>query len=91
MFVGPGVVTTNDDTMGATAPTARCAAPRCGARAGSAAARCSRPGVEVGEEAFVGRRRGGDARRAPAGGRDGRAGAVVREVADEELIERWRR
>ena len=54
MFVGPGVVTTNDDTMGRHPPGTTLRGPRsCGAPAGSAAARCSLPGVEIGEEAFV--------------------------------------
>ena len=65
-------------------------ARRCGAPAGSAAASCCAPGVELGEEAFV-----------AAGAvvtRDVPARAVVmgvparvvREVEDRDLVEHWR-
>jgi acetyltransferase-like isoleucine patch superfamily enzyme len=89
VFVGPGVTLTNDNTMGRhqpgppDAPTLRRAC-----RIGGGAVIC--PGVEVGEEAFVG-----------AGAvvtEDVPARAVVvgvparkiREVGDEDLLERWR-
>jgi acetyltransferase-like isoleucine patch superfamily enzyme len=89
VFVGPGVTLTNDNTMGRhdpappDAPTLRRAC-----RVGGGAVIC--PGVEVGEEAFVG-----------AGAvvtQDVPARAVVvgvparqiRDVGDEDLLERWR-
>jgi acetyltransferase-like isoleucine patch superfamily enzyme len=90
VFLGPGASTTNDDTMGRHGPeyALRGATIRRAARIGGSAVLV--PGVEVGEEAFV-----------AAGAvvtKDIPARAVVmgvparqvREVADEELLERWR-
>ena len=90
VFVGPGVVTTNDSSMGrhAHGETLRGATLRRACRIGAGAVLT--PGVEIGEEAFV-----------AAGAvvtRDVPARAVVmgvparvvREVADEDLLERWR-
>ncbi len=90
VFVGPGASTTNDDTMGRHGPghALRGATLRRACRIGGSAVLC--PGVEVGEEAFV-----------AAGAvvtRDVAARAVVmgvparvvREVAGEDLLERWR-
>lgn len=89
VFIGPGVTLTNDNTMGRhepgppDAPTLRRAC-----RVGGGAVIC--PGVEIGEEAFVG-----------AGAvvtEDVPARAVVvgvparkiRDVGDEDLLEHWR-
>ncbi|HEX5223709.1 MAG TPA: acyltransferase [Solirubrobacteraceae bacterium] len=90
VFVGPGVTTTNDDTMARHDDDLplRGAVLRRACRVGGAAVLT--PGVEVGEEAFV-----------AAGAlftRDEPARAVVmgvparvvREVRDEDLLERWR-
>jgi acetyltransferase-like isoleucine patch superfamily enzyme len=88
VFIAPGVTTTNDNLMGRTErrhELRRGPTIRRGARIGGAAVLL--PGIEVGEEAFVG-----------AGAvvlRDVRARAVVvgnparqiREVPDEELLE----
>ena len=89
VFVAPGVTLTNDHTMGRHGPghELRGAVLRRACRVGGGAVLA--PGVEVGEEAFV-----------AAGAvvvRDVPARAVVmgvparavREVADEDLLERW--
>lgn len=90
VFVGPGAITTNDDTMarhGDETPV-RGATLRRACRVGGGAVLT--PGIEIGEEAFV-----------AAGAvvtRDVPARAVVmgvparvvREVGDEDLLERWR-
>ena len=89
-FVGPGVITTNDDTMARHPEGELRIGPtlRRGCRIGGGAVLC--PGVEIGEEAFVG-----------AGAvvvRDVPPRAVVvgvparqiRSVPDEDVIERWR-
>jgi acetyltransferase-like isoleucine patch superfamily enzyme len=90
VFVGPGVTTTNDNTMARHGPETpmRGAILRRACRVGGGAVLV--PGVEVGEEAFV-----------AAGAvvtRDVPARAVVmgvpaqvvREVSPEDLLERWR-
>jgi UDP-2-acetamido-3-amino-2,3-dideoxy-glucuronate N-acetyltransferase len=90
VFVGPGAITTNDDTMGrhgAETPL-QGAMLRRACRVGGGAVLT--PGVEIGEEAFV-----------AAGAvvtRDvpahsvvmGVPARVVREVGAEDLLERWR-
>ena len=89
VFVAPGVTLTNDDTMGRHGTDHELRGPtlRRGCRIGGGAVLV--PGVEVGEEAFV-----------AAGAvvaRDVPARAVVmgvparhvREVTDEDLLERW--
>ncbi|MEZ5062946.1 MAG: acyltransferase [Solirubrobacterales bacterium] len=90
VFVGPGVVTTNDDTM-ARHPLDE---PRVGVtlrracRIGGGAVIC--PGVEIGEEAFVaaGAVVTGDV--APRSVVMGVPARPVREVPGEDLLERWR-
>lgn len=90
VFVGPGVITTNDHTMSRHAPDRplQGARLRRACRIGGGAVLT--PGVEIGEEAFV-----------AAGAvvsRDVPARAVVmgvparvvREVGEEDLLERWR-
>jgi acetyltransferase-like isoleucine patch superfamily enzyme len=89
-FVGPGVCTTNDDTMGRHERGLRLRGARLrrACRIGGGVVVC--PGIEVGEEAFV-----------AAGAvvtRDvparavlmGVPGRAVREVPDADLLERWR-
>ena len=90
VFIGPGAITTNDDSMARHGPQEPLRGPvlRRACRIGAGA--LLRPGVEVGEEAMV-----------AAGAlvtRDVPARAVVmgvparvvREVGEEDLLERWR-
>lgn len=90
VFIGPGVVTTNDDTMARhpTGATLRGATLRRACRIGGGAVLT--PGVEIGEEAFVaaGALVTSDVpARAVVMGAPAR---VVRDVPDEDLLERWR-
>ncbi len=90
VFVGPGVVTTNDDTM-ARHPIGE---PRLGVtlrrrcRIGGGAVIC--PGVEVGEEAFVAAGAVVTADVAPRSVVMGVPARPVRSVPDEDLLDRWR-
>ncbi len=90
VFVGPGVTTTNDDTMSRHGPETSLRGPtlRRACRVGAGAVLT--PGVEIGEEAFVaaGALVSGDVpARAVVMGVPAR---VVREVGPEDLLERWR-
>src|SRR4051794_33998298 len=89
VFVGPCAMTTNDDTMARRAPEdpMRGATLRRACRIGGGAVLV--PGVEVGEEAFVaaGAVVTNDV---PARGMVmGVPARVVRQVPDEQLLERW--
>ena len=90
VFVGPGVLTTNDDTMARHAPdyAIRGATLRRASRIGGAVVIC--PGVEVGEEAFAAAGALLTRDVPPRGVAMGVPARVVREVADEDLLERWR-
>jgi UDP-2-acetamido-3-amino-2,3-dideoxy-glucuronate N-acetyltransferase len=90
VFLGPGVVTTNDDTMGRHdhREPLRGSVLRRACRIGGGAVLV--PGVEVGEEAFVA---AGAVVIADVPARAvvmGVPARVVREVAEADLIERWR-
>jgi acetyltransferase-like isoleucine patch superfamily enzyme len=90
VFLGPGVCTTNDSTMGRLAPGTPLRGPvfRRACRVGGGAVIV--PGVEIGEEAFIaaGAVVTGDVE--PRAVVMGIPGRVVRFVGDEDLLERWR-
>ena len=90
VFVAPGVTLTNDDTMGRHGPEyeIRGATLRRACRVGGGAVLT--PGVEVGEEAFVA---AGAVVTSDVPARAvvmGVPARVVREVGDDDLLERWR-
>jgi acetyltransferase-like isoleucine patch superfamily enzyme len=90
VFIGPGAMTTNDDTMSRHGPeyALRGATLRRACRIGGAAVLV--PGVEVGEEAFVAA--GAIVTRdvEPRAFMVGTPARRVRDVTDAELLERWR-
>jgi acetyltransferase-like isoleucine patch superfamily enzyme len=90
VFVGPGVNTTNDDTMSRHSGEAslRGALLRRACRVGGSAVLT--PGVEVGEEAFVAAGALVTRDVPPRAVVMGVPARVVREVGDEDLLERWR-
>jgi acetyltransferase-like isoleucine patch superfamily enzyme len=90
VFFGPGASTTNDDTMGRHGPeyALRGATLRRACRIGGSAVLC--PGVEVGEEAFVAAGAVLTRDVPPRAVVMGVPGRVVRQVGDEDLLERWR-
>ncbi len=90
VFVGPGALTTNDDTMARHGPEAavRGAILRRACRVGGGAVLT--PGVEVGEEAFVAAGAVVTRDVPPRAVVMGVPARVVREVGDEDLLERWR-
>jgi UDP-2-acetamido-3-amino-2,3-dideoxy-glucuronate N-acetyltransferase len=90
VFLGPGVLTTNDDTMARHPRGDRLRGPvfRRACRVGGGAVIV--PGVEIGEEAFVA---AGAVVTRDVGAREvviGVPARVVRRVQDADLIERWR-
>ncbi|HET6865168.1 MAG TPA: DapH/DapD/GlmU-related protein [Solirubrobacteraceae bacterium] len=90
VFLGPGVMTTNDDTMGRHPRGEGLLGPKFGraCRVGGGAVLV--PGVAIGEEAFVA---AGAVVTRDVAARDvvmGVPARVVRRVADEDLLERWR-
>lgn len=89
-FLGPGVTIANDDTMGRHGPgeSLRGATLRRACRVGAGVTIC--PGVEVGEEAFVAAGAVVAADLPPRAVAMGVPARVVREVPDEDLLERWR-
>ena len=89
VFVGPGVTTTNDDTMARHSPgdPLRGATLRRACRVGGGAVLT--PGVEIGEEAFVAAGAVVTRDVPPRAVVMGVPARVVREVPDEDLLERW--
>jgi UDP-2-acetamido-3-amino-2,3-dideoxy-glucuronate N-acetyltransferase len=90
VFLGPGVMIANDDTMGRHPPdeALRGALLRCACRVGAGVTIC--PGVEIGEEAFVAAGAVVAAAVSPRAVVMGVPARVVREVPDRDLLERWR-
>ena len=89
VFVAPGVTLTNDDTMGRHGPDheLRGAVLRRACRVGGGAVLV--PGVEIGEEAFVAAGAVVTRDVPPRGVAIGVPARVVREVSDDDLLERW--
>jgi acetyltransferase-like isoleucine patch superfamily enzyme len=90
VFLGPGVLTTNDDTMGRHPPGSPLRGPiiRRACRVGGGVVLV--PGVEIGEEAYVA---AGAVVTRDIAARDmvmGVPARVVRKVPDADLIEQWR-
>jgi acetyltransferase-like isoleucine patch superfamily enzyme len=90
VFLGPGACTTNDDSMGRHEPGVGLAGAvlRRACRVGGGAVLT--PGVTIGEEAYVA---AGAIVTRDVGAREvvmGVPARVVRRVADEDLLERWR-
>ncbi len=90
VFLGPGAITTNDDTMGrhGSGTPLRGATLRRACRIGGGAVLT--PGVEIGEEAFVASGAVVTRDVPPRGVVMGVPARMVREVPDEDLLERWR-
>jgi UDP-2-acetamido-3-amino-2,3-dideoxy-glucuronate N-acetyltransferase len=90
VFLGPGVLTTNDDTMGRHARGEPLRGPVCRRACRVGAGAVLVPGVEIGEEAFVAAGALVTRDVAPRQVVMGVPARVVREVPDADLIERWR-
>jgi len=91
VFLGPGVQTTNDHAMGRHGPGEALLGPtlRRACRVGGGVVLA--PGVEIGEEAFVAAGAVVTRDVAPRTVVMGVPARFVREVGEEDLIERWRR
>lgn len=90
VFVGPGVTLTNDNTMDRHPAQSSFEGPllRRACRIGGGAVIC--PGVEVGEEAFVAAGAVVTVDVAPRAVVMGVPARTVREVSEQDLLERWR-
>jgi len=89
VFIGPGVITTNDDAMGRHARGEPLAGPvlRRACRVGGGVTLT--PGVVIGEEAFVAAGALVTRDVAPRDVVMGVPARVVRQVGDDDLLERW--
>ena len=90
VFIGPGVTLANDNTMDRHGPEMQLEGPllRRACRIGAGVVVC--PAIEVGEEAFVAAGAVVVADVAPRSVIMGVPGRAVREVPDDDLLERWR-
>jgi len=90
VFIGPGVTTTNDNTMGRHDPETPVAGPvlRHACRIGGGAVLA--PGVEIGVEAYVAAGAVVVSDVPPRAVVMGVPARVVREVSEQHLLERWR-
>lgn len=90
VFIGPGVTTTNDDTMNRHAPGTPLAGAtlRRACRIGGGAVLT--PGITIGEEAFVAAGAVVTADVPPRSVVMGVPARVVRQVSDEDLLTNWR-
>jgi acetyltransferase-like isoleucine patch superfamily enzyme len=90
VFMGPGVVTTNDNAMGRHARGEPLVGPvlRRACRVGGGVVLV--PGVEIGEEAYVAAGAVVTQDVPPHAVAMGVPARVVREVGEEDLVERWR-
>jgi len=90
VFIGPGVTLANDNTMDRHGPEMQLEGPllRRACRIGAGVVVC--PAIEVGEEAFVAAGAVVVADVAPRSVIMGVPGRAVRQVPDEDLLERWR-
>jgi UDP-2-acetamido-3-amino-2,3-dideoxy-glucuronate N-acetyltransferase len=90
VFIGPGVTLANDNTMDRHGPELELEGPllRRACRIGAGVVVC--PAVEIGEEAFVAAGAVVVADIAPRSVVMGVPARRVREVPDEDLLERWR-
>ncbi len=90
VFIGPGVTLANDNTMDRHLPEFELAGPllRRACRVGAGVVVC--PAIEIGEEAFVAAGAVVVADVAPRSVVMGVPARRVREVPDEDLLERWR-
>ena len=89
-FIGPGVCTTNDDTMGRHGPGEGRSGPtfRRACRVGGGVVLV--PGACIGEEAFVAAGAVVTRDVPPRAVAMGSPARVVRQVGEEDLLERWR-
>jgi acetyltransferase-like isoleucine patch superfamily enzyme len=90
VFIGPGVTLANDNTMDRHAAEMELEGPllRRACRVGAGVVVC--PAIEIGEEAFVAAGAVVVADVAPRSVIMGVPGRRVRQVPDEDLLERWR-
>lgn len=90
VFIGPSVTLANDNTMDRHATEMSLEGPllRRACRVGAGVVVC--PAIEIGEEAFIAAGAVVVADVAPRGVVMGVPGRAVREVPDEDLLERWR-